>query len=254
MKVLSIFLNIKTIHVILSLILFSINTLADVEVENSENYNLPYKARRSEHGLLLSVGMEKLDLQNYYSLISNTPISTMSGYEPLTMAQVELGYKHNFKLGSVYLLGSYSLGSVTTKLTAGSLKINVTKQAVAVGYSADMLFVEPYIVPYAQVGAHQFSVSEASNTSNDEATTEISLNYRIELQFQLNWIEKKIDKSTQVEALRSSGLENTYIDVYMEWFNPSNDLYDPQNAIATKTSDPDMTSESQLGVALKLEF
>ena len=81
-----------------------------------------------------------------------------------------------------------------------------------------------------------------------------NLNGLLRLLFQLNWIESGIDSTTHSEGLRSSGLENTFLDVHLSWFDPTQDLYDPRNAIATKDSDPNLNAEAQLGIGLRLEF
>lgn len=226
----------------------------EVAVERGEDYNLPYKKRRSHHGVLFSVGMEKLDPTEYISLLDDTPIKDMLGDSVVTLLGAELGYKYNFSLGSVYILGGFSAGKLSSDSTGTTRELDLQKLSLSAGYSADAMFDEPWIVPYGQVGIHQFSVSETKADTSDSATTQISLNYRFGLLFQLNWIEKSIDPSTHEEGLRSSGLENTFLDVYASWYEPSSDLFDPANAAGTASGDPDLRSEATLGVALKMEF
>lgn len=232
-----------------------------VSIEKGEDYSLPYRQRRSHHGVLFSVGMEKIEPLEYTALLHSaaaptdeTLIEGLIGSTTLDMVQIELGYKYNFKLGSVYLLGAYSMGKGSNVSGADSRELSLTKKNLSIGYSADAIFDEPWVVPYAQAGIHQFNVSEKLNDVEDSATTQPSLNYRVGLQFQLNWIEKSIDPNTQFEGLRSSGLENTYLDVFASWYEPSSDLYDPQNPVATKEGDPDLRSEGTMGLALKMEF
>ena len=109
-------------------------------------------------------------------------------------------------------------------------------------------------MPYGQVGIHQFQISEDDLLKDYDtaATTGLAINYKLGLLFQLNWIENSIDPSTQIDGLRSSGLENTFLDIYLTAHLPSSNVYDPKNA-ASK-GDPDLASDMELGAGLKMEF
>lgn len=232
-----------------------------VTVEKTEDPNLPYKQRRGKHGVLFSIGMETIEPTEYYSLIETTDvgIKDLLGGSSMSMLNVELGYKYNFSLGSAYVIGAYATGSNSNTADAIERKLEVSRMNLSLGYQADMLFDEPWVVPYAQVGVHQFNVSEkrttATTSDSNSASTEPSLNYRAGLLFQLNWIEKSIDPMTHSDGIRSSGLENTFLDVYATWYEPSESSsgYDPNDA-TTHNVDPDMRSEATIGVALKMEF
>ncbi|MFZ3230124.1 MAG: hypothetical protein WA160_07960 [Pseudobdellovibrio sp.] len=230
------------------------NTMAsgDVAIEQTEDYTLTYKQRRSHHGLLFSISAERVAPVEYLSLFDDAEINNMLGSDLINLTGIELGYKYNFMLGSAYLIGSYGRGGLTSSgETFRELDLN--KLSLSVGYAADAIFNEPWVVPYGQAGVHQFEIVEKMSGADEKGiTTEPSLNYRLGLLFQLNWIEKSIDPATQDEGLRSSGLENTYLDVYLSWYEPSSNLYDPANPSAG--GDPDMRSEGLLGVGFKMEF
>ena len=228
---------------------FSEETPDNVSVEQIEDFNSPYLKRRADNGVLFSLNFETFDATEYYSINNDTYIKDFIGDTTVSLMGLELGYKRNFQLGSVYMTGSYMLG--TASRSDNSLKL--TKQGLALGYSADALFNEPYIVPYAQAGIHQFLISETEGDLSNTAATAINLNYRFGLMFQLNWIEKSIDPSTHKEGLRASGLENTFLDIYFSWYEPSQEIYDPADP-STAEADPDLRSEGALGIALKMEF
>lgn len=224
-----------------------------VVVEKPVDYTLPYKKRRSRHGVLFSVGLEKIEPTEYYSLNDDVAISEMFGNTTIDMITVELGYKYNFSLGSVYLIGGYAMGSTSDDTVGAERKLNLKKQSISAGYAADMIFDEPWVVPYAQAGIHQFDINETKNDEEQAHTTEPCLNYRFGVLFQLNWIENSIDPSTHKQGLMSSGLENTYLDVYTSFYQPSSKLFDPADP-DTISDDPDLQAENTIGVALKMEF
>ncbi|MBC7464898.1 MAG: hypothetical protein H7256_02810 [Bdellovibrio sp.] len=229
----------------------------EVRYERVQDYSKPYKQRRGKHGFLFEVGIENIEPTEYYSLLSATDVNIkeLVGGSSISLINVEVGYKYNFQLGAVYLMGSYAVGSASDTVTAVKNKLEVSRLNLSLGYAADMLFNEPWVVPYGQVGVHQFDVTETIGDASTSATTQPSLNFRAGLLFQLNWIEKGIDSSTHSEGLRSSGLENTFLDVYATWYEPSASAgtYVPNNP-ETHSADPDMRSEGTIGVALKMEF
>lgn len=231
-------------------------TDGNVVVEKPVDYTLPYKKRRSKHGVLFSVGLEKIEPTEYYSMTGtfDVPISEMFGNTTIDMVGLELGYKYNFSLGSIFIIGGYSMGSTSDDTVGAVRKLSLTKQSLAAGFAADAIFDEPWVVPYAQAGVHQFEVNETLNDEEQAHTTQPCLNYRFGMLFQLNWIEKAIDPSTHQEGLRSSGLENTYLDVYTSFYQPSASVFDPTDPDNTLSEDPNLQAEGTIGVALKMEF
>ena len=227
-----------------------------VTVERMEDPNVPYKKRRSHHGFLFSIGMENLEPTEYYSIVDDEAIADTALKTNLSLISAEIGYKYNFQLGSLYATGSFGIGNSKGENATETRELDITKQSLSIGYAADALFDEPWVVPYGQVGVHQFVIDEkvtkAGAESTASMTTSPSLNYRLGLLFQLNWIENKIDPSTHAEGLHSSGLENTFLDAYLTWYEPSSNLYGPSSG--STDGDPDLRSEATFGVALKMEF
>ena len=107
-------------------------------------------------------------------------------------------------------------------------------------------------MPYGQVGMHQFSVEESKTTDSASGGTALSFNYRYGLLFQIDWIENRIDNSAKGDQLRSSGLENTFIDVYFANYLASRGAVDP--ADASNDGDPNLFSSGEMGIGLKMEF
>jgi hypothetical protein len=236
----------------------------DVLIETQADLTQSYKQRRGHHGVLFSLDYEKFNPVDYFSQYRDAYIA-----EDLSLIGAEIGYKYNFKLGSVAILVNGAFGTkkgcefVDADGNAKSSRdISITRYGLALNYAMDNIMQEPWIVPYGQVGIHQFEVSEDDQTQLDpnthealgavSTTTSLAFDYRVGLLFQLNWIEKSIDPSTHTEGLLSSGLQNTFLDIYLATHVASSEIYDPTNS--TSEGDPDLHSETELGVGLKMEF
>lgn len=223
-----------------------------VTVEKQEDFTLSYKQRRSKHGALFSVTAEKFYPIDYRSLYNDSYIEDIIGGDTIDLVGIELGYKHNIGPLSFAVLGSISQGAIAGAVSAQPRDISVSKFGVSGNIALDALFQEPWVVPYFQVGAHQFNVTESDATTSQSATTNISFNYRYGIMFQLDWIENSFDKTAKEDRLRSSGLENTYLDIYISEYLASSDAIDPTSPISD--GDPNMLSSGELGIGLKMEF
>lgn len=234
----------------------------DVVVEQQTDLSESYKKRRGKHGVLFSLNYEKYYPVDYFSMYRDKYIDEFLGDdESMDLISVELGYKLNFKLGSLALLGNYAQGSKANEnysedngVTKNERNLGVTRYGLSANFALDNVLEEPWIVPYGQVGIHQFQVAEdnLATEAAEETTTQFAFNYRIGLLFQLNWIEKSIDPNTQLEGLRSSGLQNTFIDLYAMTHMASTETYDP--ADPNSEGDPDMSTGMEMGIGLKMEF
>ena len=259
-KMKSLLLGIYFIFALLPFV--SVNAAVDdeVAVESNVIYSTPYKQRRSTHGILFGVSSEKFYPKEMLSLLDDASIDQILDKKPIDLLNISLGYKYNFNLGALSLVYSFSEGSGSGRFNNAQRKIHFQKQNISVGYYADNVLSEPWVVPYGQAGLNQFSMTEEESNAageqlfEDSQTTDFSLMYSVGLLFQLNWIEGGIDANTHADGLRSSGLENTFLDIYFSWHQPAQKLYDPNNRAATLEDDPNLSAEAQLGVGLKLEF
>ena len=223
-----------------------------VEVESRTDMTLPYKQRRSKWGFLFFAGMEKFYPAYYKSLILNQDFKDFSGSEMITLGSVELGAKYNTRIGSFSLMGGYSAGSISNP-DLGLTDLNVAIYKTSINYAMDNLFQEPYVVPYVQTGVHlikYLETSVAGSVESEESNlTDPIYHFRTGLLFQLNWLEKKIDPNTHYDGLMSSGLENTFIDVFYSYYASPLTV----SEAVGQDGDPDFES-SEYGVGLKLEF
>lgn len=223
-----------------------------VVVEQPEEYGLSYKKRRTKHGALFSINTEKFYPTDYISLFQDGYVEDIISDRTIDLVGIELGYKHNVGAMSLSVLAAYSSGAISGALVADKRTISVNKQALSGNIALDGILEEPWVVPYAQAGIHQFNVSESNALESLSATTGISFNYRYGLLFQIDWIENLVDKTAKLERLKSSGLENTYIDFYFSDHLASSSAADPSDLL--NEGDPNMLSVGEMGLGLKMEF
>lgn len=224
----------------------------EIVVEQKEDAGAPYRRRRGSFGSVFAINFEKFYPKDYYSLIQEKYYDEVLGSTAIPVFGAEFGIKYNFVMGSITALVGYASGSVDdTSKGVETMKIAISKAAI--NFSLDALMDEPWVVPYGQVGAHQFSWTEISLNALSEREEENTLSnwnlsYKAGVMFQLNWLEKSIDASTHEQGMRSSGLENTFLDVFYSVYSR------PQNvAEGEESGEPDLAS-AQIGVGLKLEF
>ncbi len=222
-----------------------------ITVERMKDPTLPYKLRRNPWGILFAINYEQFAPTNYQSLILNQDYETMTGNKSIPLIGAEFGVKYNFSLGSISALMGYSAGKVDTP-TASVDQISASITKVGLNIALDNLFDEPYVVPYAQAGLHSIDWTEKSIVgavkSEESFVTDWNFHYKVGLSFQLNWIEKAIDSSSQEDSVRS-GLENTYLDIfYSSYAQPSQVA-----AVNGAEGEADLES-SEIGAGLKLEF
>lgn len=223
-----------------------------VAVEKQEDFAQSYKSRRSAHGALFSVNMEKFYPVDYRSQFNDSYIEDIIQENRINLVVIELGYKYNLGFAAISALGVFAQGSRDGAFGGAQRTLKISKQGLSANIAIDGVFKEPWIVPYAQVGAHQFNISEANVSTSRAATAGVALNYKYGLLFQLDWIENSIDKSGKTDRLRSSGLENTFIDLYFSEHLASGGAIDPSNPAAN--GDPNLRSRGEMGVGLKMEF
>lgn len=226
-------------------------TDGEVIVERFKDNTAPYKERRSRFGVTFAVNYEQFSPSDYYSLIHSDTYGNLAGGASIPLIGAELGLKYNFSLGSLAVVAGYSMGEMSDSIVGiDEMSMAITK--ISANYTMDNLFSEPYVAPFVQVGAHIIDWTEVGtvggNTQEENITSQPTMHVKAGLSFQLNWIEKSIDPSTQEDALRSSGLENTYVDLYLTKY------FEPSGASDSSADGEANFASSEIGVGLKLEF
>ncbi len=226
----------------------------EVVVERPIDLIASYKQRRTKHGGILSVNYENFYPLDYTSMFANSGyIENIVGAEPLKLVSIEAGYKRNIPLGSIAILAGYARGgSAASGDPSNSRSIEVNRTTVSANFAFDNYTEEPWVVPYLQGGIYNMAVTENFGDTVNNDNSGYGFSYRAGVLFQLNWIENAIDPSTQTEGLRSSGLENTFLDVYFNSQMASSGASAPDEA--NNEAQPNMSTGFDMGIGLKLEF
>lgn len=221
-----------------------------VSYEKTSDLTLPYKQRRKTHGILFSINYEDFYPSEYISIIDQAHIDRFLDGSAAKMFGAEIGYKYNFSLGSLAFLFQYAKGGSVGNKLGYDRSLEVEKMALSANYSMDLLLKEPYLVPYIQGSISNFDIREDDQNFEGANAAHMVMGYRIGLLFQLDWIEKSIDPRTHEQGLTSSGLQNTYLDVYVNnYMQPSNVL-----SASNPEGEANVAASMQLGLGLKMEF
>ncbi len=225
----------------------------EIVVEKTTDLTQNYRDRRNRYGILFAVNYEKFTPNDYVSLIQNKTFDEMSGGDSIPVVGAELGVKMNMSLGSLSGIIGYAGGTYANEKNKIE-KISVKIKKISLNFAMDNLMSEPWVVPYGQVGANEIDWSEQSadsgGVSKEETfTTSWNLTYKVGLMIQLDWLEGSIDNNTHTNGLKSSGLQNTFLDIfYSSYAEPSETA-----TVAGVTGEASLKSEN-FGLGLKLEF
>lgn len=227
-----------------------------VIVEKPRDYSQSYKQRRTPHGLLISVGAEQFFPNNYYSLFKDAGVGDIIGEKRILLFSGEIGYKYNFAAGSLALLLNFASGGSDGRVSNQPRNLSFVRQGVSVNFALDNVSEEPILVPYVQGGAHQFLVTEsgvvAASAVDKSDNAPLAYNYRLGGMLQLDWVESFMDPTAKLQRLKSSKVENVFLDVYYAEYLAASNALDPGNP--TVVAPPNLSSSGEFGVGLKVEF
>ena len=148
------------------------------------------------------------------------------------------GIKYNLPFGSVTAEVSYEMGTVDGSNNSGmDVSMDVTKTALHFGLFLDTIWPEPYFGPYVQGSVGQFTYSLGRDDLEDSSSSGMTYSYTIGGLIQLNWV----DPDGSREALVDSGLNNTFLDIFIT-----------QNSGSDEGAN--FSSSVNWGLGVKLEF
>jgi hypothetical protein len=212
-----------------------------VEVNYPIDVQTTYKERRRSSGANFGVHMEQFVPSQWASLIDGSSYDETYGSTPVNIFSLEGGYKLNFALGSISLLGGFGSGQASAQVDGGNRSMTVSKFYAKGMYILDNILPEPYIAPYVAGSVWKMQIKESEDISDagGNYSTGIGFDYTLGVLFQLNWLEQELSTKT----LNDDGIQNTFLDIfatqYLKTQNPD---------------DPSLASNFILGVGLRLEF
>lgn len=210
-----------------------------VEVRYPVDPDASYKERRRTHGANFAVNQLAMSPVDWLTLLNQEAYFDEVYQNPVSLNSVELGYKFNFVLGSLNFLAVYGAGNTSSD----GYNLSVTKYAAKGMYIIDNILSEPYVAPYAAASIWQMTFKENDSFSTPSRETSETLgpgfDYSFGLLFQLNWLEP----GTARDTLNTTGIQNTYVDIFVTQHTDSQDSIDASTA-----------TDFDLGFGLRLEF
>ncbi|HRO65925.1 MAG TPA: hypothetical protein PL182_00010 [Pseudobdellovibrionaceae bacterium] len=211
-----------------------------VEVRTIDQVYASYRDRRGTHGLLFGVNYENYFPDALISKVDSESYGAMFGDNPIPFMGIEIGYKYNFFLGSLAALYGYSTGTLTDSRIGEERSLQINRNSLKLMYVMDRLMAEPYAAPYVAAGIWDFGIDEkVGGGEGFSGQTKMGNSVTVGLLIQLNWIEQETSRN----AYMSTGLENTYLDLFMT-----------QHSNTSSEEDPTTRSPFDWGAGLRLEF
>ena len=212
-----------------------------VEVETSHLVLEPYRNRRAQFGWMWSLIAENYYPAKYMSILDGTYYQNIYGASDIAMSGLQGSIKYNLSGASVYAGGGYQMGSLRSSSSGSSRQITMGKKEVFIGLALDGLTLEPYIVPYAEIGFWTMDLDEKDESTllSNAGETGYGKRYKAGTLIQLNWLDPESSKINYME----SGLQNTFVNLFVS-INTDTDT----------ASDPSLASDAELGLGLTLEF
>lgn len=200
-----------------------------------KDISLPYRERRNDFGLLMSIGTGQYTPDNYIpDFVVNNDFESFYGDAEQVYFDLDVALKWNVAFGSLALnagVGSYqNEGRLGAKFSAIPLRLGLT-------LGLDALFSEPYVVPYFAGGAAMVYFNESLASQTIRGNTGVGFYAETGLLFQLDWLDPDTDRM----ALQEIGLENTF-------------LYVAGRMMSFPSKDADFATPLQLAMGAKLEF
>ena len=223
-----------------------------IEVIYAPEIQAPYLERQSSSGITAGLSFAEFYPDKFRSEIDNSSYDEIFQSYPMEMIKLDLGLKYNTGVGSFGVGASIGYAEVDGQLRdqngnrlGGTRDLNVIKYALTGSYTLDTLFDEPYVAPY--LGGEIFTLNWEEkdlknvdpNKTSKSGSTSFALGVTAGILIQLNWI----DPDSSLAAQKASGLNNTFLDLYVNQFNTSNN-----------EKDKNFETAMNLGGGIKLEF
>lgn len=207
------------------------------------NYNpepmVTYRERRGKWSGIYAIEVTSILPQKFRSLIDTQSYSDIFSEKKIPIPELILGVKYNLGIGGLTADLSYGQGLIKVDKEEVTRSLNLTKQAVALGYVMDSIFFEPYFAPYVRVQMYKYDYEETFADKKIKKTTTPASAATIGLLFQLNWLEKQL----AYESLLNHELNNTFLDIFATQYNSSTD-----------SNEPRLETGLDVGAGIKLEF
>lgn len=206
---------------------------------------LPYRERRPRHQFTAHLQYENFAPTGYLSPVIPDPTIVSNTYkdtydlDDIPIISAAVGWKFNVPFMGIELAAFYGQGSLQSSKSGEPLSLDLEKYGLKFAAYLETLFSEPYVVPYISAQMQLWGIEEKSSGLKFSRTTGYAVGFGAGMLFQLNWIEP----GAAFLALKDGGLNNTYLDVFIQQYGDTSD-----------SKDPVMSSEFNWGAGLRLEY
>ncbi|MCE3009415.1 MAG: hypothetical protein LW875_02230 [Proteobacteria bacterium] len=209
-----------------------------IEVHYNASALTPYRERASSWSIIAQLQARSLKPENYRSRIGGETFQQSFGDHHVIIPTLSIGSQYNTSMGGFSLEGSYGVGSIESE-RIGARRLALSQYGLSATIVLDKLMPEPLFAPYFTGEVFVVSWEESDATTTVSGENSFALGYRLGILFQLN----SLDSGTALVAFNSSGLENTYLDIFASQTNTSN-----------SSSDVQLKSPMTLGAGIRLQF
>lgn len=201
---------------------------------------IPYKIRRSNWGASFSVGYSMFSPDYYEPNVGADTYKGIYGSSPsLPLMELQLNIHRNFSLGSISLEAGAGMFQTDSSNDAFDSSLELIPVRLGLQYALDILFYEPYIVPYVSGGAYIVKYKESQGTTSFNGSTQVAPYATLGLQFQMDWIDPIAARISYQEA----GIENTFLFLEGRKFFQS-----------SATKDPNFETDFHANAGFRLQF
>lgn len=214
-----------------------------VEIEYPAQIFADYRDRRPNSNVTFGIQYENYAPVGYVSgaapaAAANT-YSAVYGDQDMPLTSLYVGYKYNLPFMGVETSLFYGMGGLIDARIGETIDLDVKKYGVKFAGYLDSIFKEPYFVPYGAVQIQFWGITEKGQSLEFNRSTGYTIGLQLGALIQLNWVEPE----TALFALNESGLNNTFLDVFMQQYGDTSDATDPK-----------LASEFNWGLGIRLEY
>ena len=219
-----------------------------MKIEKDGAVNLSdYRDRRGNWGSTISVGYSTYDPLNYTpqqtgdatTADGSFGFSTVYSRPDTPLLELQVAVKRNLEIGSLageiaagYYKNNADTAAVASTLTLTPIRLGVT-------FAADVIWREPYVVPYLTAGGYVINYREEGTLDAVGGTTKVAPYANLGAQFQLDAIDRQASRNAYLD----SGLQSTFVFLEARKFFAS-----------SAGSDPDLSNTVSYGAGLRVEF
>ena len=205
-----------------------------------------YRERRGHWGAMIGVGYNSYEPTRYVPQQTGGPsIEDLSEFRAVytkpdtPLLELQLNAKRNLDFGSLsaeFGVGQYKNNADNPAVAA---TLSLTPIRLGLTFAADVIWKEPYVVPYVSVGGYVMNFREEGEEDSVGGTTKVAPYSNLGALIQLDML----DRGASRDAYLETGLQSTFVFVEVRKYYAS-----------SGGDDPDLSNTVSYGGGLRVEF